>query len=66
MQPPGAWRLNIDMIDVPAREMPREPLPEGPDARVFDRWLREDLRRRFGKAAPEPIPDDLMRILTAH
>jgi hypothetical protein len=54
------------MIDVPSREPPCEPPTSVADQQVFDRWLREDLRRRFGKAAQEPVPDEILRILAAH
>jgi hypothetical protein len=34
------------------------------EARPFEVWLRDDLRRRYGPAVREPVPDEWVRLLT--
>jgi hypothetical protein len=61
--PRGLWGC---MIDTPHQPPPARPPPSEAEIRLFDRWMREDLLRRFGRPGDEPVPDTLLRIITEH
>jgi hypothetical protein len=51
------------MIDRPVHQK-RCGLPPGePECPVLDRWVREDLRRQFGKTKDEPLPAEWLDLL---
>ncbi|NKE46507.1 hypothetical protein HB662_17125 [Roseomonas frigidaquae] len=39
------------------------PPPPGPTPRAFDRWLQDELARRYDSALAEPVPEELLRLL---
>jgi hypothetical protein len=51
------------MIDPSPRQPRVESLPRNPDPVAFERWLREDLVRRFNPAIREPLPEELLSLL---
>ncbi|WP_137181360.1 hypothetical protein [Roseomonas sp. AR75] len=38
---------------------------DDPGNQAFDRWLRDELARRYDAALAEPVPDELARLLDA-
>ncbi len=51
------------MVDVSLRQPRLERPPREADPVAFERWLREDLTRRFSPAIREPLPPELLKLL---
>jgi hypothetical protein len=51
------------MIDHPTHRQPCWPHQGEAESSALDRWVREDLRRRFGKAKDEPLPAEWLDML---
>jgi hypothetical protein len=56
--------MNSSIQAHPARRIERP--PEGPEARTsIESWLRRGLSERYDAVVQEPLPDALLRLLTA-
>ncbi|MBU8538510.1 hypothetical protein [Falsiroseomonas tokyonensis] len=54
--------MRLHNMKLHLQPLDRPKLPQPPPA-AFNRWLQEELARRYDKALAEPVPEDLLRLV---